>query len=989
MTARMRARTSTTTPFGTTNPNASKCTVDGTYGCTIGPSCSGVDCNDGDISCLDDCASSGCVRADPHLDCVGGQVVAAAGAGQTVSELTYVVLDGTNSCNSAGQLNVGLSYHWTQVQGEELCLRDRLSCLSDPQDARPGLLAPQVFHDTDLAFSLVASNGTQESAPDTVVVHVRNTVNEPPTALATGPSRALSGAKATLDASGSTDPNDDSTALVFHWQQVSGPTATLETPDRSTTLVDVPSVALSETLAFEVSVFDTNHAVSTATVTLTAVTNLGAPVFLSTPAGTATVAEPYHYDTDDTVDVAGDRAELTFSVMQGPPGFSIEKTRGLVTWTPTTGGEYADIVIIAANAAGQSTQTLSVDVVEAPKFISTPRPEFFIGAPYSYGDSDGSPDVAGTKPLTWSLAAGPSGMRIDAATGHLTWTPETTDDAAVEIVVRNDAGEARQSFGLTRTVPTPPTIARTANLQGRVQQPYLYDGDGVVEVTSRAAKERFSLATVRVPEGVAFFPTLGRTDGKLGWQLGWMPEQAGTYNFTLALTALTAEGAVTSEPSAVVLDQYAFTVVVNELDSGSVAANAALSVTPSMGPAPLLVQFDASQSTSTDGAGILQHVFLPGAGSSTTTQQPQVTYIYERPGSYSPELEVWDNTGVIVRTKQSVVVTDGNKIPPHVRMKADALEGMAPLGVQFGCNCSDEDGTLEARVWQFGTDTLASTEDSPRFVFTQPGSYRVRLTVTDNDGLVGYDQATVVVKLVDKWPPLARIVTSILDGNAPAKAQLHADVRDPDGVIERLLWTLPDGRTSTDPDVQLEMDEPGYYSATLLAVDNDGLTAADAWTITIRQNDRLPPRIVSAPSTAANINEPYLYDVDSKLAAQGSRPLLWSVGKTLNESVLGAPSGLRIVPQTGEISWTPAAKQVGEQHVTIRVENSAGAGLQEFVIHVDDGGRGTRSGGGIASGCGGCSGSADDTSAALAALIVAVWRRSRRVLHPSSPRSQA
>ena len=170
------------------------CVIDGASGDTtacphLGTACYGINCFDAASAC-----SLECTNPDEP-------VIAYAGDAQTVGELTYVVLNGSRSCNAPTSGSSGLSFRWTQEQGE-LCLRDPLSCLNDQRSPQPGFLAPRVFCDTDLTFSLIVSDGIHESAADTTVVHVRNSVNEPPTALATGPARAFSGDKVTLDASG-------------------------------------------------------------------------------------------------------------------------------------------------------------------------------------------------------------------------------------------------------------------------------------------------------------------------------------------------------------------------------------------------------------------------------------------------------------------------------------------------------------------------------------------------------------------------------------------------------------------------------------------------------------------------------------------------------------------------------------------------------------------------------------------------------------------
>lgn len=348
----------------------------------------------------------------------------------------------------------------------------------------------------------------------------------------------------------------------------------------------------------------------------------------------------------------------------------------------------------------------------------------------------------------------------------------------------------------------------------------------------------------------------------------------------------------------------------------------------------MTVHFDGRLSTGNDGAAILQYVLSSGAGPVTRTPDLQLEYTYNSPGYYPVELEVWDSTGATATVRQGISVSDGTKEPPQVHLIADTLEGSAPLAVQLLGECTDSAGTIESRVWQVGERTFEDGRDSLRVVFELPGSYRVRLTVTDSNGLTGYDQATIAVKLQDKWPPQVRIIATTLDTSAPAMVELRADAKDADGVVESVQWTLPDGHTSTESKVVVKMVDAGYYTSTLKAIDNDGLTGVDVWTLAVRSNDLLPPRIVSSPTTSATVGEPYSYDWDNKAAAQGSRVLVWSLGKMLDGRLVNAPSDMSINAKDGVVVWRPSPAQAGQQQVTIVARNDVGISVQDYVINV-------------------------------------------------------
>lgn len=76
----------------------------------------------------------------------------------------------------------------------------------------------------------------------------------------------------------------------------------------------------------------------------------------------------------------------------------------------------------------------------------------------------------------------------------------------------------------------------------------------------------------------------------------------------------------------------------------------------------------------------------------------------------------------------------------------------------------------------------------------------------------------------------------------------------------------------------------------------------------------------SAPPATAGVN----YILDAK--GSGDAPLLWSLG--------GAPTGLRIDLQTGQLTWTPTAADAPGTTVTLRLTNDSGQATQQLTIPV-------------------------------------------------------
>ncbi len=162
--------------------------------------------------------------------------VADAGQHQAVDAAAAVTLDGSKSTDADGD---ALTYTWTQVLGPE-------TELSDATASAPTFTAPA--EKAALVFQLIVNDGTVDSAPAVVQIHVDN---QPPTADAGDDQQLKGGTAAVIDGSGSSDP--DGQPLTYEWTQTAG-TPVEFVNDGATISFDTPTTRVE--LVFELTVSD-------------------------------------------------------------------------------------------------------------------------------------------------------------------------------------------------------------------------------------------------------------------------------------------------------------------------------------------------------------------------------------------------------------------------------------------------------------------------------------------------------------------------------------------------------------------------------------------------------------------------------------------------------------------------------------------------------------------------------------------------------------
>ncbi|WP_233496088.1 PKD domain-containing protein [Geodermatophilus sp. TF02-6] len=153
----------------------------------------------------------------------------------------------------------------------------------------------------------------------------------------------------------------------------------------------------------------------------------------------------------------------------------------------------------------------------------------------------------------------------------------------------------------------------------------------------------------------------------------------------------------------------------------------------------LTAAFDAGRSIDTDGT-IASYAWSFGDGA--TGSGATVSHTYAAAGTYTATLTVTDDRGATTTASRQVTVAPA---PPN--QAPTAAFTARPSGLTLavdGSASADTDGTVTAHAWDFG-DGGTGTGVAAEHTYAAAGTYRVALTVTDDDGSTSVSEQQVVV----------------------------------------------------------------------------------------------------------------------------------------------------------------------------------------------------------------------------------------------------
>jgi PKD repeat protein len=196
--------------------------------------------------------------------------------------------------------------------------------------------------------------------------------------------------------------------------------------------------------------------------------------------------------------------------------------------------------------------------------------------------------------------------------------------------------------------------------------------------------------------------------------------------------------------------------------------------------------------------------------------------------------------------------------PPIASATATPTNGVAPLAVAFdGSGSSDPDaGDTISYSWDLNGDGVYgdSTVAKPSFTYTTPGTYSVRLRVTDSHGASSTSQPITIS--ANNTPPTPTIdspagTLTWKVGDTISFSGHATDTQDGNEPASRLSWSLILHHCPSDCHTHGLQDFPGVASGSFSAPDHEypsylelQLTATDAQGLTTSTSVRLDPQTV-------------------------------------------------------------------------------------------------------------------------------------------------
>lgn len=494
------------------------------------------------------------------------------------------------------------------------------------------------------------------------------------------------------------------------------------------------------------------------------------------------VGSSVSFDASSSTDPDGTIASYTWDFGDGSPPVTL--ATAAVGHTFTSFGSYAVRLHVVDNdgLAADATQTVRVLAPPVADFTYTPA-EPLSTKPVTF-DASSSTDPDGTiASYAWDFGDGGSGTGsvathayADGGTFVVTLTVTDSDGLVTRRV---------RSVDVTRYDPKPPAASFTISpIAPKVGDLVTFDASGTTDPDVNIASYRWDFGDGSPPSTVSVR------------QVTHAYGMHGTYRVTLRVTD--ADGLWSEMTSRL-------TVFAPPAASFIFAPSAPLVGDP--------VTFDASSSTDPDSA-IVAYDWDFGDGSRGSGRVAQ--HAYGRFGTLIVTLTVLGSDGFGATATKSIRIL----VRPSASFAYSPAKPLEGQPVAFDASgSSDPDGTIASYTWDFGDGTAGSGRlvSHPYALF---GTYTVRLTVTDADGLTASVSQSVRILA----PPTASFTYSPA---APLVGQTvsfdGSESTDRDGSIASWSWSFGDGSSATGRLATHAYPGHGTFSVLLTVTDNEGL----------------------------------------------------------------------------------------------------------------------------------------------------------------------
>ena len=274
----------------------------------------------------------------------------------------------------------------------------------------------------------------------------------------------------------------------------------------------------------------------------------------------------------------------------------------------------------------------------------------------------------------------------------------------------------------------------------------------------------------------------------------------GTY--TVSLTSISTASCINTSTLAVVLDKPVASFVASSL-------NICLGSTLSF------------SNTSTYATGIITSWNWDfGDGNSSNIQNP--SYTYTTPGTYSVTLISSSASGCSGSITQIININTS----PAVQFSGDILSGCATQTVNFLNASSPSLGSQYS--WNFGDNSTSSIQN-PTHIYSNPGTYSVKLIVTTTNGCADSLIKLSYISIYDL--PITNFSASNNCVNSSISFTNSTSI--PTGTITSWNWNFGDGNSNNTQNPVYSYSLAGTYVVNLTAISNNGCQASSSYTVLI------------------------------------------------------------------------------------------------------------------------------------------------------------
>ena len=355
-------------------------------------------------------------------------------------------------------------------------------------------------------------------------------------------------------------------------------------------------------------------------------------------------------------------------------------------------------------------------------------------------------------------------------------------------------------------------------------------------------------------------------------------------------------------------DAYVFPVLLRGAP-GSITA--AFEVAPSPGAFAEALSFDGSRSMAVNGIRGWRWDF---GDQSALGFGPAIKHAYARAGGYRVELTVFDGAGSTATVSKLVKVLDPlGRAPPAVQLDASPRFGPEPLQVALNSTVMPGDADVVATKWESSDGQVATTPQATMRL--SAGMHRIRVTVTDANGLSGYDSVLVEVRDAARGtPPYCRAVVEPAAVAAGGEVVFDGLWRDVKGQVDSAVLLLGTSAEQARPPHRVRLPAPHVLRAKLVVTSVTGLVCTDFVDATAFAPPAIAPVKPVAVKCGARISLP--------LTLTGAEPRVVRVDGVQDARVDG-----------DVLKWQP--REAGTFFLDVRVGNADGVANTTVQVNVD------------------------------------------------------